>query len=416
MKEDLLHIHSKECEHHTNHFLEPTDQSKKRYRLADFFDAHWESYLSEPHPALSKEQIKAVSSIRVCRTAVLGVDEYVCKGCGQVVAIYHSCRNRFCPTCSWGDTIKWAKKLESQMMDLPHRHVVVTLPHALNGLAKSNGKEILNILMRTAADTFKDWVAHKYKLKIGVISVLHTFGETKEYHLHVHMIVSWGGISTETGKLISIKGDYVNYEFLQKKFRNKFEDELIALYDSDRLYHKFSDRVAFLQFIRRINKTNWILHIEPPMDNASAVIRYIGRYSKRACLSERKITGIDGEYISFSHKDYKRIGENKRPLENILELHYKEFFPRLLQHVPLPYFRLVRYYGVYSTKSTIPAEYLNKNSSAEEEQWEWKNPFICNICQTELEYVETVFDIRPPGLRIGKFDINIHPSYIYKRA
>jgi len=44
------------------------------------------------------------------------------------------------------------------MMLLPHRHVVMTIPHALAPMVKSNGKELLNILLRTAADTFKDWV------------------------------------------------------------------------------------------------------------------------------------------------------------------------------------------------------------------------------------------------------------------
>jgi hypothetical protein len=402
-----------DCKAHTN----PKKlDAEKKYRLADFFNAHWEAYVNNPQSPITKEQYKAVSAMRVCRTAVLGIDHYVCKECGEVVEIYHNCRNRFCPTCSWGDTVKWAAKLKSQMMDLPHRHVVFTIPHALIPLIKRNGKELLNILLRTSADTFKDWAEHKYKVKIGIISVLHTFGETKEYHLHAHMIVSWGGIAPDTGKLTPIKGEYVNYKFLQDKFRNKFEDSLVALYDGGNLKHDFSNRVSFLSYLKRINKTNWIVHLEPPMSDPSAVIRYIGRYSKRACLSEHKITEIDGEYISFRHKDYKTIGEDNKPVEKILELHYTDFFPRLLQHVPLAYFRLVRYYGLYSTKSKIAEEYLNKDIETEEEQRDWENPFVCSFCQKEREYLYTIFDIRSRETRIGQFDVKIHPSYIYKRA
>ena len=413
MQHDWSHIPNKECNH--GHSDMPKDIEKK-YRLAEFFDAHWEAYIKEPQATITFEQYKAVKAIRTCRTAVLGVDEYVCKGCGEVVEIYHNCRNRFCPTCSWGDTVKWAEKIKSQMMDVPHRHVVFTVPHAFQPLIKSNGKELLNVLMRTSADTFKDWAEHKYKMKMGIISVLHTFGETKEYHLHTHMIVSWCGLSNETGKLMPIKGDYVNYKFLQEKFRIKFEDSLLELYDKGRLEHKFKDRMALLGFLRHINKKNWHIHLEPPMATPSAVIRYIGRYSKRACLSEYKITEIEGEYISYRHKDYKIIDTDNRPVERILRLHYKEFFPRLLQHVPYRYFRLVHYYGLYSTKSTIPEEYRNKDEEPEEDHGDWVNPFVCSFCEQEREYIQTIFDIRLPKERIGKFDINIHPSYIYKRA
>lgn len=390
----------------------------KKYRLADFFEAHWELYIKTPKAPITIEQYRAVNAIRVCRTPVLGVDEYVCTSCGEIVEIYHNCRHRFCPTCSWGDTMKWAARIKSQMMDIPHRHVVFTLPHALHPLIKSNGSVLLNVLMHTTAATFKDWAEHKYKMKIGIISVLHTFGETKEYHLHVHMIVTWGGISTDTGKLTTIKGDFINYKFLQDKFRIKFEDELISLYDQGLLEHKFKDRQAFMKYLKQINKKNWIIHLEPPMTTPTAVIRYIGRYSKRACLSEYKITDIDGEYISFRHKNNKVIDENNKPVEQILKLHYMDFFPRLLQHVPFKNFRLVRYYGLYSNKSSIPEEYLNKDQDKEQENREeaFTSPFICSFCNEYREYLQTVFDMRLPQERIGKFDINIHPSYVYKRA
>lgn len=399
----------------------------KKYRLADFFDSFWDIYVQETTNPISKEQFKAVSSMRVCRTAALGVDYYACPQCGEEVAVYHNCKNRFCPTCSWGDTIKWSEMLNSQMMNVPHRHVVFTLPHALIPLIKGNGKELLNILLRTAADTLKDWVKHKYNLKIGIISVLHTFGETKDYHTHTHMIVSWGGIDPLTGALTPITGEYVNYKFLQSKFRIKFEGELIKLFDQGILKHDFKDRAMFMQFIKRINNTNWQIHLEPPMPCPTAVIRYIGRYSKRACLSEYKITEIEGEYLSFRYKDYKTIAADNKPVEKILRLHYSKFFPRLLQHVPLSYFRLVRYYGLYSTKSHIPQEYLNKPAketeeieavevSESEEPWEWENPFVCNTCQVKLEYQYTIIDIRPRIERTERFDANLHPSVQFKRA
>lgn len=378
-------------------------QREKKYRLADFFTQWWDIYKENPKEFITPEQYKAVNAIRVCRTPALGVDIYACPDCGELTEVYHSCKNRFCPTCSWQDTVKWADKIKSQMMAVPHRHVVMTLPHGLNQLIKDNDKHLLNILMRVTADTFKDWMGHKFNIKPGIISVLHTFGETKNYHPHVHMIVSWGGIHQKTGGLKPIKEDFVNYKFLQDKFRCKFEDELIMMYDNHELKHGFSTREGFLSFIKKTNKTGWVLHLEPPMNIPAQVVRYIGRYSKRACLSEYKITKIEGERISFRYKDYKTLDKNKKPIEKEMELHYRDFFPRLLQHVPLRYFRIVRYYGMYATKTKIPEEYL---SDGIQEPFAEKttgraiveeNQLICSHCQKRKQYQYTLFRNRITG-------------------
>ncbi|MDO9341610.1 MAG: transposase [Bacteroidales bacterium] len=393
-----------ECKPHTP---EPRWLGGKKYRVADFFDTWWDEYIKSPTEYIKPEQYKAVNAIRVCRTAALGIDIYTCPDCGDTTEIYHNCKNRFCPTCSWQDTVRWAERVKGQMTNLPHRHAVFTLPHHLIPLIKGNGKELLNILMRTSADTLKDWISHKYNLRIGVISVLHTFGETKGYHAHVHMIVSWGGIDNSTGALKMIKGEYVNYKFLQDKFRCKFEDSLIGLFDTGKLESCFYDRIGFMKFLKRINEKNWKIRLEPAMENPEAVIRYIGRYSKRACLSEYKITSLEGENISFRHKDYKRLDINNKPIERELTLNYREFFPRLLQHVPLPYFRIVRYYGFYSNRGGIAQEYIFKHTeSIVEAAKDWvtlqkektgENPLHCQQCNKDKEYSHTVIEKKAAG-------------------
>jgi hypothetical protein len=382
----------------------------KKYRLADFFDAHWDKYVKSPAEYIRPEQHKAVNAMRVCRTAALGKDVYLCIECGEITEIYHSCKNRFCPTCSWQDTLRWAEKVKRNMLNIPHRHAVFTLPHQLIPLINRNKKVLLNVLMRTSADTLKDWMEHKYGIKAGIISVLHTFGEKKDNHMHTHMIVSWGGINQKTGHMEPIKGDYVNYSFLKNKFRCKFEDSLIELFDTGKLNHNYNNRIVFMQFLKRINQKNWIVHLEPAMENPVAVIRYIGRYSKRACLSEYKITSIEGEYLSFRYKNYKRLDINQKPIEEELKLHYRKFFPRLLQHVPLPYFKIVRYYGVYSNRWHVPNEYLYKDTiPAQTEAEDWgmlqkektgKNPKLCQECNSIKEYMYTIIKKRLPGIDV----------------
>jgi hypothetical protein len=377
---------------------------EKKYRLADFFDMHWEEYMSSPTEYVKPEQLKAVNAMRVCRTAVLGVREYACPECGEVSHVYHSCKNRFCPTCSWKDTMKWAERIKSKMLKVKHRHIVCTLPHSLHPLIKRNEQLLLSSLMRASAATFTDWFRNKYRLKIGVVVVLHTFGEQKDYHPHAHMIVSWGGVSIKTGELKEIKNEFVNYDFLKKKFRCKFEDELVSLNDKGKLDHDFSNRQSFMNHLKQINQQDWVLHLEPAIETPVEVIRYIGRYSKRACLSEYKIIEINGEYISFRYKDYRDRDENKKPKEKILRLHYSEFFPRLLQHVPAKYFRIVRYYGLYSNHGNIAEEYFYRENETEELTTEENDILVCEHCQTRKIQIKIYFDLR--GRKERKAAIN----------
>ena len=170
-----------------------------------------------------------------------------------------------------------------------------------------------------------------------------------------------------------------------------------------------------MKFIKEVNQNDWILHLEPPMETPEKVIRYIGRYSKRACISEHKITNIEGEFISFKHKDNKDRDENNVPKEKILELHYSDFFPRLLQHVPLPYFKLVRYYGIYSNRGNIPQEYFYKKESIEVEEIVIDNPKECKECGIAKIYIYTIFDIRGIKERNTPFNINLHKHLITER-
>ena len=364
---------------------------EKKYRLATFFDLWWDEYCKHPKHFIQPEQYKAVRDIRSCRTAALGVDIYTCPQCGETTEVYHNCKNRFCPTCSWNDTVRWAEKVKGNMLNIPHRHVVFTIPHQLNFLIIRNKFILLNTLMQTSAEALKDWINYKFDLQPGIISVLHTAGEQKENHFHTHMILSWGGID-KNRTVQQIKGKYVNYDYLKSKFRGIFEKRLIYFFDSGKLDHNFTDIIEFKRFLKRVNDKNWIIHFEDPMDTPSDVIRYIGRYSKRACLSERKITRMENELIAFKYKDNKNKDINGKPIERELVLNYRDFFALLLQHVPLPGFRLVRYYGIYSNRGHLPKELF---SAGDDVTINWKelqqsetgqDPLVCQKCNVSKIY------------------------------
>ena len=366
------------------------DIKKKKYRLADFINAHWEDYVKSPKTRILPEQFKAINAIRVCRTAALGIDVYACPECGEIKEIYHSCKHRFCPTCSYQDTVEWANRIHQKLLAVPHRHITCTLPHELIPLIKLNRRLLFGILQRSAAHTFTDWINSKYKLKTGVTSVSHSFGEQKTYHPHAHMLVAWGGIHNENHQLIKINSsDFVNYKFLKKKFRHKFEDELFIAFDKKKMKHHFHTRKEFETFIKSINKKDWIIHLEKPVDNLLNLIKYIGRYIKRACISEYKITNIEGDYISFRYKDYKDRDANKKAKEKILTLHYYDFFPRLLQHVPEVGMQIVRHYGAYANRVKNAAQHLTVTRNTRVDNSNKGKTIICKSCNVEMIYSYT---------------------------
>ena len=339
---------------------------EKKFSLASFFNQHWDKYILHHQHPITTVQYKAVNAIRKCRTEALGKDVYTCNDCDQKVEVFHSCKNRFCPNCSWADTLKWSRNVYNHLLNVPHRHVVMTLPHSLNHLIRRNNQFFFHTILSVASNLMKDFIRTKYRVEPGVITVLHTFGEKKNLHVHVHMIVSWGGIDKEKNRLKSIPiSDRVDYPKLKALFREGIIKAINKAYNNDVLKHDFENVQEYNQFIDSLLKTPWILHLEPPMNLPEQVIRYIGRYSKRACLSEYKITSMEGEFISFKYKDYKQKDDEGKYTEKIMRLHYSKFFPLLLQHVPLANFRIVRYYGIYATKSKISEEFKNKTAYVE---------------------------------------------------
>lgn len=378
-----------ECADHTNEVHNWFGE--KRFRLADFFDQWWDPYCESPKHFIHPEQYKAVRDIRTCRTAALGVDVYTCPSCGEETKVYHSCKNRFCPTCNWSDTVKWAEKIRGNMLNIPHRHVTFTIPHELNWLIKRNQFLLLNMQMQASAETLSKWMEETHQIRPGIISVLHTAGEKKEYHTHVHMILSWGGI-TRNGSLEALKGKFIDYDTIKDRFRENYKGRLLRFFREGQLDHNFIDELDLKKFLSRISEKHWIVYFNDPIDTPVEVIRYIGRYTKRACLSEYKITRMEGEIIAFKYKDNKHKDYYGHPIEKELELNYRDFFPLLLQHVPLPRFRLVRYYGIYSNRGHIPREYFSKIEVSEmswrslQQSETGQDPLLCPQCKVSKVY------------------------------
>jgi hypothetical protein len=160
--------------------------------LADIFREHGPRWRDANHGHVSLDQLKVMSAIEHCRTAALGGHVVRCEddACGHTVVSFNSCRNRHCPKCQGSAARKWLAEREAELLPVPYFHVVYTLPSQLRGVAYQNKRVVYDILMKAAAETTLAMAADPKRLgaKIGITSVLHTWGSARTHHPHVHRL------------------------------------------------------------------------------------------------------------------------------------------------------------------------------------------------------------------------------------
>jgi hypothetical protein len=385
-------------------------RGQNKVRLSDIYESYFDAYLANPKHPVSKETLKAVNQTIACRTPRIGVNVYQCPECLEKRYVYRSCKNRFCPRCGYVDTQKWAQAMTGKIAECSHHHIIFTLPGSLRFISRSNKDTIHSLLMRSTAETMIDWFNAKHRIRPGIMSVLHTAGSDQKYHPHVHMICSAGGITNrEKFKEIPDKWYLVSQHFLAKKFRWHFERGLFELYEKGELKTSYKKMYQFKEFINRVNKQDWIVNVQRPLKDVEDIINYVGRYTKRACISEYNILSDKEGIITIRYKDYKDLDSRRLPRMKEISLGYRDFFARLFEHVPSKGFRMVRYYGMYSSR------WINKRpkKSKSDAKQGWRDyqiiktgedPLICPCCHQEMIFVKAYYDHRTRWIRREKKD------------
>ncbi len=340
----------------------PAKIPTKKYHLSEIYDKYWDSYFrsKERKLWLESKHFEAVNKARVCGSENLGMAILSCTECGDTVYITRSCKHRFCAKCGNADTNKWAATTLSKLINHKHHHVVTTLPKELRYLAKKNGNLIYDLLFKISAKIVKSWFKAKHNILPGIVSVLHTAGSDLKFHPHIHMLVLAGGKLTDQDLYKMLEGDYLcDQQFLGRQLKIQFRSALIKLYKKNKLkVHKsLEEDNKFISWLYRIKADNWIVSVQKPLDDVAQIVGYVGRYTKRACLSEYKIEAIEPT-IKFRFNDYANSKRNEKAVEAIKEMKPFEFLDALLQHVPDKRYRMIRYFGIYNSRhlNKIPSE------------------------------------------------------------
>ena len=375
-------------------------QRKKKHTLSEIYSKEFKRYTRSPSRKLrlEKRHYDAVYKTMSCGTDRLGYAYYVCECCNESKRIFRSCGSRFCGRCGSSSTQKWAEESLSLLLDMKHHHVIMTLPKPLRFLSKLNDNKIHDLLFQNSTGVLQSWFRHKRNLRPGIVSVLHTSGSDLKYHPHVHMIVSGGGADLDTGELKELPTDYLTKQrFLGNQLRIRMERSLLALYKKGELRVPIrwqEDEKAFNKWLKDLGLKHWIVSIQKSLDNREQIVGYVGRYTKRACLSEYKIEKYGEGEVSFRYNDYKNTPRGSKPKETIKTMKVDVFLDELLQHVPTKRYRMVRYSGLYCShyKKQLPKR--EKEVSEKEEETE----------KTELEVWGEFEALRKEDIRRGKED------------
>lgn len=342
------------------------------------------------HLGLNTWQLRTLYAVKKCRTAELGGHIDACDQCGNLTISYNSCRNRHCPKCQGNKREDWIDKRETELLPVPYFHVVFTLPEAINSLAIHQPKLVYDILFEATWETLKIFGKAK-EMQMGMIAVLHTWGQQLSLHPHLHCIVPGGGIN-KNGQWHNSRTDgkfLFPVKALSKVFRAKYCEKL-----------KAKSPIPYEQIRQELWKKPWVVFAKKPFGSPKSVVEYLGRYTHKIAISNHRIKNIDNQNVTFDYKDYRMAGVKKQ-----MTLTHGEFIRRFSLHILPKGFVKIRHYGfLSSTWKREKLKLLQEKLQVKVLEKREKKSFLpkCMCCKTGNLHRIVVFDQRgPPAWYFG---------------
>jgi hypothetical protein len=327
--------------------------SRPTVEVADILRAQGDRFLDRYRRSFDFQQLKAFRAIQRCRTAALGGHIDACPKCGHQAISYNSCRNRHCPKCQTQAREHWLAARERELLATSYFHVVFTVPHELNVLALDNPRMIYDLLFTASAQTLLKVARDPKHLgaEIGVISILHTWGQNLLLHPHIHCAIPAGGLSPDRSRWIRPRYPFfLPVKVLSRVFRGKFCAGLKRLHRRQQLRctgpaSALADPKQFRRLLRRLHRQDWVVYAKPAFGGPLKVLRYLGRYTHRIAISNHRLLAFDGERVTFRWKDYARGGKQRK-----MTLLATEFLRRFFLHVLPKGFVRIRYFGFLANR------------------------------------------------------------------
>jgi hypothetical protein len=318
---------------------------KPTFEVAQIIRDYGDDFVQKFQPL--KQHQRVLNALKICRTAALGGHVERCDNekCQHERIAYNSCRNRHCPKCQTTNRERWILARKEDVLDCTYFHVVFTLPQELNAFCLKYPKELYEILFQVSKETLFAFGNDPKHLgaQLGLISILHTWGQNLSLHPHVHMIVPGGGFTKDNEwKNSASNGDFLfPIKAMVKVYRGKFMEKFLRFLANNKLPIELSLR-------RKLYDKNWVIYAKQPFKNAEGVVEYLGRYSHKIAISNHRIKSVQDGKVTFSYKDYAHGSVTK-----LTTLDATEFLRRFCMHILPPKFVKIRHYGFLSSRAKV---------------------------------------------------------------
>ena len=339
---------------------------------------------------MSSVQRRVMRAVASCRTSTLGGHVGKCGNCGHEEISYNSCRDRHCPKCQGIDSRIWVAERKAELLPVQYFHLVFTLPSSLDDFTQLDARSFYNVLMDASSEELIKMFKEVYGAVPAVTSILHTWGSNMFMHPHVHCVVSGGGLSPDGSGWTSTPEDFLlDVRELSRRFRDTFARML---------------RRRFPQHLEPagVFEKDWVVFCKKPFAGAEAFVEYVGRYTHRTAISNRRIKDFDPitGTVTIEYKDYSSEDADGLPELKAMELTAMEFIRRFLSHVLPRGFRKIRFYGfiagrqraanIARCRSIFGLPHLIKTEHEEPEH------NICTVCGGEVSFHENILPSGPP--------------------
>ena len=314
--------------------------------VAQIFRRHGPEY--RKNHGLAPAQHQALRDIERCRTARLGGHVDACsRGCGYLAISYNSCRNRHCPKCQSLKQAQWLTARQERLLPVPYFHLVVTLPHELKPLARFNPEPVFHLLFESASRALRQF-ARDYEglqAQVGFTAVLHTWDQDLNFHPHLHLVVTGGGLSPDGSRWVAARNSFLPpVRALSKIIRGKFLEALEKAFREGRLKGQvpcLEDPGQFQRFLRQLRRKKWVVYAKGSFGGSPKAYQYLSRYTHRVAISNHRLVSLAQGKVSFRARDNSRPGHQR-----LVTITAPEFIRRFLGHVLPPRFVKIRHYGL----------------------------------------------------------------------
>ena len=311
--------------------------------LADIFRQYGPAY-RQAHP-LPLHQHRLMQAIETCRTPLLGGTVEWCDHCQFTHIRYRSCRHRHCPKCQGMAREHWLEDRRAELLPTDYFHVVFTLPEPIASLAFYNKEVVYRILFHATAQTLLTTAAERLGVELGFFCVLHSWGQNLHFHPHLHCVVPGGGLTPDHERWIAAPRKFLlPVRVLSAGFRDLILAALAQAHADGALQffgeiEPLRDPRAFARFLAFWKNKKWVVYAKPPFGGPAHVLEYLGRYTHRVAISNRRLLALADGQVSFAWTDYRDS------LHKVRTVSAEEFIRLFLQHTLPPGFQRIRYYG-----------------------------------------------------------------------